>query len=216
VPDVIGLQAITFALGEIDRIPPADRASAIDRAGLGVREHAGHIHQAWLGVPLAEGLVDLLEDATRAVRVAETLGTEWRVAVDRWVAPPVDAFVESLLAREFAGDLFVAPPGTLLFRGSPAAYASGWLGDITFSAELDTAECAPQRQVYRQADGAGRPSRDVVRRLVDDLPAGQPLLLPVIEGGRVVRRFSDQDTAARRRSQETAIGVAGLGVVFGD
>jgi len=40
--------------------------------------------------------------------------------------------------------------------------------------------------------------------------------VPVFECGRIVRRFSDDDTAARRRAQEAAIGVGGLAVDFGD
>lgn len=124
--------------------------------------------------------------------------------------------MDALLERGFGGDLFVAPPGTLLFQGSPAAFAGGWVGDVGLGDSLEPAECVPQRQVYRQVDDAGRLVRDVVRRMVDDLPAGQPLLVPVIERGEVVRRFSDEEIEARWRSQESVIGPDGLAVDFGD
>jgi len=72
VADVIGLQAITFALQDIGRIASEDRPAAIARAGLGVREYAKKLVCVWQGELLPVGLTDLIADARKALAIAES------------------------------------------------------------------------------------------------------------------------------------------------
>jgi len=158
----------------------------------------------------------LPEGIRRKVMLAEKLTKaemrQWHRILDAkgWVAPAWDDFVDDVLATGFGGDLFVAAPGTILFEGSPAVFALGWLDEFAGPPGVVCRAGAAQRQVYRQCDQSGRPVRDVVRLMLEELPAGQPLLTPVVERGRVVRRFDADEAAARLGAQESAIGKFGL------
>jgi hypothetical protein len=95
--------------------------------------------------------------------------------------------------------VLVAAPGVPLFRSAPVATVrtrdggppAYWVVE-RIERYLTTAEGQwggpelhrPLPQVYREMDFArGGPVRDVVRSVLDALPAGQPLLVPVVSGG---------------------------------
>lgn len=218
VPAIIGLQAVTFALGDLDRLRAApsdadgERALAIDRAELLIRKHGAELHDLWAGEPLHPELARLIEDARAALAAARDGGLEWRVEDGRLVAEHPGDLLAGLVASGFAGDLLLPAPGFALMRGSPAAFCRGpagaspdkavvelvsrFLGDAAGEPE----RIAGPRQVYRQFDFAkGGPVRDVVSPLEATLPAGQPLLVWAMQRGEMMpvplppRRAADID-----------------------
>ena len=70
VAPVIGLQAVTFALGDLDRLEPAERALGLDRAEVLIGRYSGELHEHWRGVPMHGELVRLIEDAMAALASA--------------------------------------------------------------------------------------------------------------------------------------------------
>lgn len=216
VAPAIGLQAVTFALAEIDRVAPDERPSALDRAELLVRKHTAELSGVWRGETLHPELVALANDARRALEAARGAGAEWIVVDDRLTAPDLSAVCSRLAGAHRDAEAIVAAPGTLLFRGSPLAYFR--------PAPIDAPPpgaavrgAAAARQVYRQIDDTtGRAVRDLVAPLAAGLPAGRPLLTPVVENGRIVATL-DRDAADRwTRDQLRAIGDSALPVVFAD
>jgi hypothetical protein len=69
VPDLIMLQAVWFALGQLDELPPDERALGLDRAALLIEKHAGSLRSRWEVEPLPEQVRALIDDA--AARLAE-------------------------------------------------------------------------------------------------------------------------------------------------
>jgi hypothetical protein len=195
VAPVIGLQAVTFALGDLDRLEPSERALGLDRAEMLIRRHARELHEHWRGLPMHEELTRLIGDARAALASAREGGIEWRLLGDDLVAPEPAALVGELIEGGFAGDLYLPTPGERLFMSSPVAFARGPAGtdpdehviDL-ISAFLPAAttreRVSEPRQVYRQFDEGGKAVRDYVCRFSDDLPAGRPLLVPAIDAGR--------------------------------
>lgn len=211
VPAIISLQAVTLALGELDRIPDAaERAAGIDRAEVVIRKEIGRLHEIWstngMREPLPEHLTELIEDARRALNSARQGGTEWIVATDQLVAPNPIPTARRLLEDGRSEDFFAARPGTVLFRGEPLAFLRSFDAPIAFPG------CSPRRasgphQIYRQVDeGAGRVARDLVVPFSESLPPGQPLLAPIIEGGELVARFDEGETARWSAAQRMLLG----------
>jgi hypothetical protein len=175
VAPAIGLQAVAFALGEVDHLEPAERALSIDRAETLIRKFATELHEAWRGEPLHQGLEELVSEARRALAESRGRGIEWRVTVDRWLAPDLGSRVDALLEAGWTGQVFLAPRGITLFRGSPAAFFSPDCG-LAPPEGCETVRVPGLRQVYRQVDPAtGRATRDVIAPL-SRLTAGTPLL----------------------------------------
>jgi len=71
VSDVVMLQAVWFALRDLDRLAPSQRALGLDRAALLVRRHTDAIKQAWAGLEMPEAMVDLLRDAREQLAACE-------------------------------------------------------------------------------------------------------------------------------------------------
>lgn len=196
VAPVIGLQAITFALAELDRLPAGERAAGLDRAEVGARRYAAELHDIWKGMELPGEVVALVEDARRALTAARGAGVEWRITSGRLVADHPAELVEAIVAMGFAGDLYVPVGNETLFAPSPVAFAREPDGsapgedviravDEFFGAELERARTPGVRQVYRQFDFAtGRAVRDLVMPLEGGLPPGRPLLAAAVLGGR--------------------------------
>ncbi len=190
VAPVIGLQATTFALAELDELAPDERALGLDRAGLLVRTHATDLHGVWRGEAMPETLREVVDDAQRALTLARERGVEYRVSAERIDAPDALAEIERAMQRgariEF---VLAAPPGTTLFQGEPALFVRG----DTNAFEIDGLSRAPSapRQIYRQ------PGRDVIALFDDALQPGTPLLRVVVDDGRVVRRFADSERPSR-------------------
>ncbi|MEX0887737.1 MAG: hypothetical protein WD009_15000 [Phycisphaeraceae bacterium] len=70
VPDIIMLQAVWFALERLDELDDEQRALGIDRAGVLVERHAAALHRRWVDDPMPPQVVELIEDAERALNKA--------------------------------------------------------------------------------------------------------------------------------------------------
>ncbi len=200
LPEIIGLQAVAFAMADLDRIPGGERASAIDKASVLVRRHAAAINELWRGEPLPEAVEETIDDARLALRLAELAGLEWAVADEVLIADHPAELAAALVGAGFEGDLFLPTPGVELFEGCPAAFLrspGGAPPDEDFAEAVseflgEGAEGplrrAGLRQAYRQFDfSRGGPVRDVVALTEDSLLPGQPLLIPAVLGGEVQR-----------------------------
>jgi hypothetical protein len=212
IPAIVGLQAVTFALGDLDRLAvdasgaPGERALAIDKADLASRQFAKDLHTLWHDGPLPDELSLIIADARAAVRLAPAAGVEWRVSVPRLVADHPGELLTILVNSGFAGDLYLPVPGSAVFQNAPAAFARGPAGErppelvLRAAKELLVDVTRPERvacfrQVYRQFDfGSGKVRRDLVvpteRRRAsestdDVLVPGQPQLIPAILRGKV-------------------------------
>ncbi len=197
VPAIIGLQAVTFALRDIDRLHPDERPVSLETAALLIRQYASQLHDIWRGEDLHPEIAALIHDARHELAVARGAGVEWTVAADRLLIDHPAELVESLLGTGFDGDLYLPTPGVPLFRGCPCAFARAKGGGLPPEATLRavqtffTMDNGPNsitrgrarglRQAYRQFDfGKGGPVRDLVVPFDTALPAGQPLLMAAI------------------------------------
>lgn len=199
VADIIAIQSITHALAEIDALDPAERALGLDRAEIGMRDHAAAINEIYRGEPMPEALTELIEDARLALEAASGGGLEWTVASESLLGRHPATLVSILIDAGFKGDLFMPTPGVPLFESAPACFIrqpdggpidEDLLAAIEYSltadgAEIDGPTRQPQpRQVYRQFDfSKGGPVRDLVVPMHHDLPPGQPQLVPAILAG---------------------------------
>lgn len=199
VAPIIGLQAVTFALGDLDKLTrPGERAAAIDTAQVQIRQHVGELHALWKGEELPPMLRELIDDAGKARSAAAGAGVEWRVTVDKLVSGSVQEVQALVASMGFEGDLYLPVPGAALFRNAPAAFARDPGGARPaenvlravkeFLVDVSRPERVPCfRQVYRQFDfGKGVVVRDYVVPFDRELPPGQAQLIPAIERGRVL------------------------------
>jgi hypothetical protein len=203
VAPIIGLQATAFALADLGRLAPADRPLALERAEAGIRAHAAEIHALWTGEPLPESVAEVIDDARAALRLAASAGSEWRVATDDFVAPDPTPIAQAARDAGFEGDLWMAAPGTRLARGAPCAFARPDTNALAID-DANGPAWSAQRQCYRQIDDAGRVTADLVAPVEAGLPAGRPLLVPVIEAGRLVFVFAERARDAWIEAQRAA------------
>ncbi len=180
---VITLQAVAFALRDLARVPAEDRPFARDQAAVLVREHVGRLDGLWRGVPMTEGLLDLIADARLALRLAVYAGAQEAVWTgdDVWVMPDVD---HGDLSR---GTLVLMAPGTFVMPGEPVA----WWNDRPAPdiPDCDVRAIEMPRQVYRQLNDEGVVTGDIIAPVEADLPSGLPLLVPLVENGEPVGYF---------------------------
>ncbi|HLP83740.1 MAG TPA: hypothetical protein VK157_05270, partial [Phycisphaerales bacterium] len=195
---IISLQALACALGEIDDLPATERAAGLDLASVQIRALASQLNQAWHGEPMPQGVIDLMDDAKAALQAARDGGVEFTVVQGPLIAEHPAELAANLLAAGFAGDLYLAAPGVPVFPTCPAGFVrvtQGGAPSADIIAEIATFlgkrevkyKGAPRfRQAYRQFDfSKGGPVRDVVIINDEGLPAGQPLLVPVILAGQL-------------------------------
>ncbi len=71
VPDIIGLQAVTMALGEADQLEADQRALGLDRARILIERHTQNLHALFDPQPLHPMLAELIADAHAAVEKAD-------------------------------------------------------------------------------------------------------------------------------------------------
>lgn len=201
VAPVIGLQATTFALGEVDSLAPDERSLGLDRASVLVRTHAGELHRVWKGEPMPDALREVVDDASMALSLARSRGVEYRVVVDRLDAPDVLGSLERAMAQGRRVEFAMLPaPGVPLFRGDVAAFVRPAIEGLAI--EGCEAAASPPRQVYRR-DGAD--AHDLIALFEGEVHPGLPLLRVVIDEGVVVSRFDDAD-AARAGAMRVAMG----------
>jgi len=70
VPAVINLQAVTFALADLDDLSADERALALDKAEILIDENDARLAEIWAGEPMPPGLAELRDDARMALRAA--------------------------------------------------------------------------------------------------------------------------------------------------
>lgn len=201
VPHVITLQALTHALGEVGELEVPQIPIALDRAALAVREAVRALHEIWDGDALAPEAQDLCDDALLALTLTESIGPAWTVASERLVAGHPAELAAAVAASGIADTLLVPTPGVAIFSSSIAAHfrPSVWdeagiealagLIEAFLDRDGDAAfdGFGPQMQVYRQFDFArGGPVRDLVVPNMLGMVAGQPLLVPAVDGGEIV------------------------------
>lgn len=209
IPEIVSLQAVTFALGDLAAIPQVDRPLARDRADLAVTESASSLDRIWKGEEMPGALLEVAADARRAVELAVYAGLRWMVPVGPELVrmPSVD-----LDAAGSAGTLALMQPGTLVVPGEPLA----WWTERRLPAELEALlasepgrfelRLGPPVQVYRELDELGVVRGDLVASL-QELPQGLPLLVPICLDGTSIGRFTVQPdvwAAANDRAMEGA------------
>jgi hypothetical protein len=192
VPAVINLQAVTFALADLARLPEADRPLARDRADLLIRDSVQQLREAWRSVPMPEPILEMADDARDALEVAAYAG-----AIElTWPGPGPLVMPEVALPPP-RGTLAVMQPGTILMPGEPVAWWAGGEGVTVEGCEAHPA--FPPRQVYRRIDEGGRILEDVIVPITEPMPAGLPLLVPLVDDGRAVGSFTLDAEAWLRR-----------------
>lgn len=200
VADIIGLQAITLALKDLDEHElDQSRAVAIDTASVGVDRHAHNLAAIWEAEPWPEDLHELLEDARTALRDAAASGLEWCVDEEQAALEHPAELSGLLEAMGFSGDLYLAAPGVVLSEGCPCAFLHREGGAMPHAEVIEAVGAfleangvggrwsrrGPPRQAYRQFDFArGGPVRDLVSWMTGDPRPGQPLLVPAVLSGQ--------------------------------
>ena len=72
VPDIIALQAVRFALDELDLLDPCERSLGIDRARILIERHSGRLHELF-GEPMDPRIRSVIDEASEALgRAAPT------------------------------------------------------------------------------------------------------------------------------------------------
>jgi len=199
IAPAIALHATSMALPELIKLDPEERPLAMDRAEMLIREQSAALNTTWRGEPMPGSLTDLIADARLAWERSLHEGLEWSAASERFVTKHPSVLAESLLDAGFVGEVCLLNPNTTAFKGSIVATArerdGGPVDDEIagiITAYLKRCEglagepvvAMPIRQVYREMDFVkGGPVRDVRTPVVGVLPAGQPLLIPVVSGG---------------------------------
>jgi len=68
ITDIITLQAVWFALGQLDELAPDERRLGVDRAGVLIDRHASAIRARFGDQPMPDELAELLSDVSAAYR----------------------------------------------------------------------------------------------------------------------------------------------------
>ncbi|MCA9290317.1 MAG: hypothetical protein KDA25_04255 [Phycisphaerales bacterium] len=182
VTPLITLQAVTFALGDLARVPPDGRPFARDQADVLVSGAASRLDAAWRGATMPESLLEIAADARLALLAALYAGTVELV----WPGPePMEMPAIEVAASQ--GTVAVMMPGTRVMAGEPVA----WFNEhpaVDIPGCL-ASETAMPRQVYRQIDADGRVTGDVVAPVEGELPPGLPLLVPLVRDGVPIGTF---------------------------
>lgn len=192
VAPLIECQALRIALASLGRLPREDRPLARDLAARTLRSAATTLDEVWRGHPMPEAILEIAEDAQRALDQSAYAGLRMmRLRADRPpvllpAMPGIEAFAAA--AVEQRGTLAAMAPGTLVLPGSPIAWWCGGEDPADARALADLIEVGDEvgpLQVYRQLDDAGRFVGDLVADL-DALPPGMPLLVPrVLDGAPI-------------------------------
>jgi len=70
VPAIITLQAVSFALTELEMISKEERPLAMDRAEILIHDAIHQLDEAWASEPRSDSLTDLVDDALTALATA--------------------------------------------------------------------------------------------------------------------------------------------------
>lgn len=183
VPQIIRLQAVAQALRELGSIAEAEQPLARDRAAVTVSQAASALDALWRGESMPDAILDILDDAQRAL--ARAAWTGMRMAW--WMGPGVLEMQELPLAgADLPRTVAVMAPGTPVMPGCPVAWWVG--GTVQAPAGCVVSAAAEPLQVYRQFDADGLATEDLIAPL-DALPPGMPLLVPLREDGQPLGHF---------------------------
>lgn len=194
----IELQAIVWALRELAEIPVADRPFARDRAEMQVRRAGTHLDEAWRGVPMPTAMLELLDDATIALRESIYAGLVELI----WPGPGV-LEVPIVETGSVEGTLALMPPGSLAMPGEPVAWFTE--RDAVVVPGCVARPAKRPTQVYRSLDARGRFVRDTVAPLEHDTPSGLPMLVAISIAGTAIGRFT-HDVGEWLQLQRQAMG----------
>jgi hypothetical protein len=199
VPEIIRLQSVTHALGELATLAEPEHPLARDRAAVTVIQSAAALDAIWRGEAMPESVLDALDDAHRALSRAAWTG----MRMAWWGGPGVLDMPEVALgAADMPRTVAMMAPGTPVMPGCPVAW---WVGGGAPSVPGCIPCDAPEPlQVYRQFDLDGIATEDLIAPL-DALPPGMPLLVPLREEGERLGHFL-QPREAWRAMQSQALG----------
>lgn len=195
----IDIQAVTFALADMDGLSMGEIAHARAQASWCIRERAKELSSIWSGEPMPAGLVDAMHAAEVSLERSQFAGvTELVWAGPNWLEVP------SVTPDPPQGTVGIAHPGTLLAPGTPLAWwaqaeSPTWLEALPITKCTRTYPGVPH-QVYRQLDDQGRYQADHVQSVLDEPVAGMPLIIPLSEEGGPAGHFvMDPDDWVRRQ-----------------
>ncbi|MHC5022572.1 MAG: hypothetical protein ACYTGG_01495 [Planctomycetota bacterium] len=198
VAAIINLQAVTLALAELGEIAEADRPLARDRATLLVAESVRQIQAAWRGAPMPEELLEMGDDARDALEMSAYAGATELI----WPGPDT-MIMPDVSPPPVRGSFAIMQPGTIVMPGEPVAW---WASNDGVTVRgCEARPVSPPRQVYRRVDRDGRILEDLIAPISSPMPAGLPLLVPLVDDGRPAGTFT-LDAAAwleRQRSGMT-------------
>jgi len=179
VSPMITLQAVTFALSEMEQVDAAERMLGWDRGEMLCEEAIDQLDQIW-GPAAPSELIEVVEQAEAAL--ADVLARFSLVLIQ---SQPDVMMMPSIDIIETVGACALAAEGTPIMPGSPMA----WWGDV----ELDHVRglqlpgvlqlLQSPVQVWRCRDEQEQFAEDVVTDLESEFDDGFPLLVPrVLEG----------------------------------
>ena len=191
VAPLIAIEANTAALGELARVPEADRAHARDLAEISIRAAAAELDRLWHGIEWPEEFHAACDAAERALRLAIYAGLEELVvrgdaAIE---VPDLALGFDSDDPATHRGTLAAMPPGSIAMPGEPVAWWCGRPAPATPDARLERRAAPRPLQVYRELDDRGRFVSDLVASIEDDVRAGLPMLTPLLVDGQPIGRF---------------------------
>lgn len=223
VAPIITLQAVAFALGQLNGLPEDERALGLDRAEILLRQESGRLNATWRGEPMPALLIELMQDASHALRSA-TLGCciELLVVDSRESLRQTPDYLSALRSIDptlFDGSIHLVWPGTLAVEGELIGFLVGPSPRDWWREQVNAAEAVERalpeliellspvrvryamspRQVYRIVDEQGRIGEDVAAPLTDDPLPGQPLLHCVWDAGAALPPTIEIDRWVRQQ-----------------
>jgi hypothetical protein len=188
VPCVINLQAVTFALSDLARLPLDERALGRDRAELLIEDNAAKLADVWSDAAMPGSLAEIERDARDSLWLSHFAGAVELV----WPGPDVMIVPHLEPDLDAGGSLAVMMPGTLVMPGEPVAWWAEREERVLRAALCSCVEGVPAKpqQVYREFDHEGMIVRDVILPIDAPMPAALPLLVPLLEAGRRIGHFT--------------------------
>ncbi|MFN9974670.1 MAG: hypothetical protein ACK58T_32740 [Phycisphaerae bacterium] len=212
VPAIIGLQALTHAMREIDTLPSAEYAPGVDRASIGVRTLVQELHAIWRGEPMPDALAEIIADARDHLDIASSSGVEFVPVDDPYQVPAIDPSLIERWIRDYTidGELWLAPASLVLRASLPVCFLKEPSGRPPAAALLGAiADALPgclwrrvprMRQVYQTLDASGAVKSFVVKPM-NELPVGRPLLRQVVARGSAIDAFGSPSVTVAPASQ---------------